>query len=80
MNRLKALLPRIGLVIAGVAIGLLVRKVLGPPDEGNRPKLTIDRPIGENVELGDGQVDYVPIDLPVERLPGEGLETGVPSR
>ncbi len=71
MNRLKTLLPRFGLVVAGVALGLLARQVLGPPPESDRPKLTIDRPIGDDVKLGPDQAGYVPIDLPVEPLPAE---------
>ena len=73
MNRFKALLPRLVLVVAGVVVGLLARQVLGPPDENDRPKLTIDRPIGKDVELGAEQTGYVPIDLPVAKLPAAKL-------
>jgi len=73
MNRFKTLLPRIGLIVAGVAVGLLARQVLGPPDESDRPKMTIDRPIGNDVELGPEQAGYVPIDLPLEKLPATDL-------
>ena len=60
MNRFKTLLPRIGLIVAGVAVGLLARQVLGPPDESDRPKMTIDRPIGNDVE----PVSYTHLTLP----------------
>lgn len=73
MNRFKALLPRIGLIIAGIAIGFLARQVFGPPDEGGRPKRAIDRPIGKDVKLDPEQAGYVPIDLPVEKLPAAKL-------
>lgn len=65
MNRFNALLPRFGLIIAGVALGLLARQVLGPPAESDLPKLTIDRPISKDVELGPEQAGYVPVDLPL---------------
>lgn len=68
MNRFKTLLPRIGLLIAGAAVGLLARQIIGPPDERYRPKPTIDRPIGKDIELDPEQSGYVPIDLPVEKL------------
>ena len=71
MKRLGSLLPRIVLIIAGVAVGLLARQVLGPPDEDDRPQLTIDRPIGKEMELGPEQAGYVPVDLPIEKLPVE---------
>ena len=73
MNRLKALLPRIVLIVAGVAVGLLARQVLGPPDEDGRPQLTIDRPISKEVELGPEQAGYVPVDLPIAKLPAAEL-------
>ena len=73
MNRFKALLPRIGLLVAGVAVGLLARQVFGPPAERYRPKPTIDRPISEGVKLGPEQAGYVPIDLPIDKLPATDL-------
>lgn len=73
MNRFASLMPRIFLIIAGVAVGLLARQVLGPPDEDDRPQLTIDRPIGKGVELGPEQAGYVPVDLPIAKLPAVDL-------
>ena len=73
MNRFESLLPRTILIIAGVAVGLLARQVLGPPDEDDRLQLTIDRPIGESVELGPEQAGYVPVDLPIAKLPAAEL-------
>ena len=67
MNRFKPLFPRLGLVIAGVVIGLIVRQVLGPPSEDTGPKLTIDRPIGDDVKLDPNNPIYVPINVPVEQ-------------
>ena len=68
MNRLTALYPRLGLIVAGVAIGLLARQVLGPPDEYTPPPLSIERPIAEDVDLeGDGDA-YIPINLPVDPI------------
>jgi len=66
MNRLKALSPRLVLVVAGVALGLLARQILGPPEENTRPSLSIDRPIAEGVELDEVEDAYVPLVLPVE--------------
>ena len=66
MKRLKALTPRLALVVAGVALGLLARQVLGPPEENTRPVFSIDRPIAEGVELDEVGGPYVPLDLPVE--------------
>ena len=66
MKRFNAPYPRLGLIVAGVALGLLARLVLGPPDGNNRPPRSIDRPIADGVEL-DGRGDtYVPINLSVE--------------
>ncbi len=67
MNRLKVLLPRLGLIVAGLAIGLLARQILGPPEEDGRPKLRIDRPISDNVKLDDNEPIYVPVNLPIEK-------------
>ena len=67
MNRFKTLSPRLGLVLAGVAIGLIARQVLGPPSEDTGPKLTIDRPIDDDVKLDPDNPIYVPINVPVEQ-------------
>ena len=71
MNRFKALFPRLGLVVAGVAIGLLARQVFGPPEENLRPPLSIDRPIAEEVDLETTGDAYFQINLPVEPLPAK---------
>ena len=68
MNRLKALYPRLGLVVAGVALGLLARQVFGPPAEYQRPPPSIDRPIAEGVDVEAAGINYAPINLPVEPL------------
>ena len=69
MNRYQSLYPRLGLVIAGVALGLIARQVLGPPpEEDPRPARTIDRPIAEGLELAPDDAAYVPIDVPVEKF------------
>lgn len=72
MNRSKSLYPRLGLVAAGVALGLLARQILGSPEEDTRPKLSIDRPIAEDVELDEVGDVYVPLDLPVEPVEQTG--------
>ena len=68
MNRFKTLSPRLGLVVAGVAIGLIARQVFGPPAEDTGPKLTIDRPIADDVKLDPDNPIYVPINVPVDKL------------
>ena len=73
MNRLKRLLPQLSLVVAGVALGLVARQVLGPPDGDGRPPYSIDRPIAEGVEIEEVGDAYVPIDLPIEKLEPSGL-------
>ena len=73
MNRFKTLLPRIGLLVAGVAVGLLARQIFGPPKERYRPKPTIDRPIGDGVKLAPEHSAYIPIDLPIDKLPEPDL-------
>ena len=66
MNNFKAFYPRLGLIVAGVALGLLARQVFGPPPEENlRPEFTIDRPIAESTELEGAGEAYVPVELPV---------------
>ena len=68
MKRFKALYPRLGLVVAGIALGLIARQVFGPPDDDTRPPLSIDRPIAADLELDAVDSSYVPLNLPVEKL------------
>ena len=68
MKRFKALYPRLGLIVAGVAVGLLARQVLGPPADDTGPSVSIDRPIGEGVDLDSAGDTYIPLELPVEPL------------
>lgn len=68
MKRNHLLVSRIGLVAAGVSIGLLARVVIGPPEVDQGPKRSIDRPMPAT-SLDDMGAVLLPIDIPLNESP-----------